>query len=363
MKWFEIFKAGTHTDSSGVERKYTEKDLDTMVSKYNPSEHEAPLVIGHPKTNDPAYGWVEKIKRVGDRLLALPKQVVPEFEEMVEKGMFKKISMSHYPNMTLRHVGFLGAVPPAIKGLKDIEFNEGENEIVIEFSENYRINSIGRVFQNLRDWLIEKFGMEVADQVASQYVIDDLKQNVPEAEGLPDFGENNNPGEEMDNNELQKELAELKTKVAEYSEAVKTKDAENALLKKQLADTQTAERKKDYTSFCEKLIKEGRLLPANKDSVMQNLEAAWQSGAEVNYAESGETKTISAVDNLKRLLSAMPVSIDFQEIATKEAAGGQQSENEPETLAKKAREYRDKQKGQGYEISFTEAVNHVKEKK
>jgi hypothetical protein len=68
--WFEIFKAGTHQDSAGNERTWSEEDLDTIVSKYNPAEHEAPIVIGHPTDNAPAWGWVEGLKREGTRLYA-----------------------------------------------------------------------------------------------------------------------------------------------------------------------------------------------------------------------------------------------------------------------------------------------------
>lgn len=67
-----------------------------------------------------------------DGLNAEPHQVDPEFAEMVNAGRFKKISASFYtpdaPNNPvpgvyyLRHVGFLGAQPPAVKGLKQAEF-------------------------------------------------------------------------------------------------------------------------------------------------------------------------------------------------------------------------------------------------
>ncbi|MBT0666341.1 hypothetical protein KI809_18695 [Geobacter pelophilus] len=133
--WIEIFKTGTHRDSRGRERTWTTADLDKMVSMYNPSDHEAPMVIGHPKTNDPAFGWAQQLKRVGDKLLALPGQVVPEFAEAVKSGLFKKRSIRVNPDGSLAHIGFLGAMPPAIKGLKDIEFSEGEEFSDYDFNE------------------------------------------------------------------------------------------------------------------------------------------------------------------------------------------------------------------------------------
>ncbi len=72
MKAFEIFKTGKHTSDKGITNEYTNEDLDKIVSNYNPEEHEAPIVIGHPKTNAPAYGWIEKLQRVGDKAYCFP---------------------------------------------------------------------------------------------------------------------------------------------------------------------------------------------------------------------------------------------------------------------------------------------------
>jgi hypothetical protein len=129
-EWIQIFKTGKHVDSSGQEREWGKEDLDQIVSSYAPEKDKAPVVIGHPKDNAPAYGWVEALKREGNILFAKLKNLAPEFVDMVKKGLFKKRSISLYPNLSLRHVGFLGASPPAIKGLEDIRFQEGEQKVV-----------------------------------------------------------------------------------------------------------------------------------------------------------------------------------------------------------------------------------------
>lgn len=129
MKPFEIFRTGTHTSLNGQTKDFSETDLDTIASSYDPQQHEAPIVIGHPETNAPAYGWIDKLKRVGDRLIAFPKQVSNEFSELVKTGAFKKRSISITPDLQLNHVGFLGAAAPAVKGLKDVEFAENPDEL------------------------------------------------------------------------------------------------------------------------------------------------------------------------------------------------------------------------------------------
>ena len=142
--WIQIFKGGNQTDSGGHTH-----DGDELIAKalagFNTKEHEPPAVVGHPQDNAPAFAWVDDLKEEivdGKRvLMAKFKQVVPEFEKMVKKGLFKKRSAAFYPDGRLRHVGFLGAAPPAVKGLADIGFAcdlqvKEDDLVTFEFGEN-----------------------------------------------------------------------------------------------------------------------------------------------------------------------------------------------------------------------------------
>jgi hypothetical protein len=144
MNSLHIFKPGTHTAQCGTTFNFTESDLAATVAAYNPTLHEAPLVIGHPQHDAPAAGWVKSLSATAQGLIAEPQQIDATFAEQIAKGSYKKISASFYhptaPNNPvpgvyyLRHVGFLGAQPPAVKGLRPIELAEGEPG-VIQFSE------------------------------------------------------------------------------------------------------------------------------------------------------------------------------------------------------------------------------------
>jgi hypothetical protein len=138
MEKIAIFRTGTHTDASGKTRIWTEDDLHTIAAKYNEqTEHEAPVVVGHPKDNAPAFGWVSKLAVDGGILYASLKDLSAEFVDMVKNHRFKKRSIALYPDMLLRHVGFLGAVPPAVKGLADAVFSDrADISVEFEFSEN-----------------------------------------------------------------------------------------------------------------------------------------------------------------------------------------------------------------------------------
>ena len=181
-----IFRAGRHTAMSGVSLDFSASDLEATVSGYDAALHEAPLVIGHPRDNAPAYGWVGSLKVAGRELLATPRQVNPEFAEAVNAGSFKKVSASFYlPDSAhnplpgvyyLRHVGFLGAQPPAVKGLGDARFADGEDGVVtIEFGEPGITLDLARVLRRLREFVIEKFSREDADRLVPEFMPEQLE--------------------------------------------------------------------------------------------------------------------------------------------------------------------------------------------
>lgn len=145
--WLPIFRAGDYRDQGkGV---YTRSDLDTIARNYADKYHEAPLVIGHPATNAPAYGWVESLKRNGDVLMAKFRDVAESFVELWTEKRFNKFSASFYHDLDgrgkyLRHVGALGAMPPGVKALPNVEFAGGKNhsEIAISFDDLFKTPSV-----------------------------------------------------------------------------------------------------------------------------------------------------------------------------------------------------------------------------
>lgn len=267
-EWFEVFKIGEHTDSSGNTKNWTEQDLDNIVAKYNEqNDHEAPLVIGHPKSNDPAYGWVDSLKRVGDRLLAKPKQVVKEFADAVKDGLYKKRSISLYPDGTLRHIGFLGAVPPAVKGLKDLAFNDADKNpitIELEFEEANNIDSL-------------------------KLQIDSLKSQIAEKKNL------------------ENQLTEYKEKTDKL-----TKDFEDAVANRleaeqKLSSLYLKQRKLEYEQFLNEKLAYGNLTPAQAEaikSLLASLEAVQE------FTESSrETIIEKVISSFKEFVNTLPQQI------------------------------------------------------
>ena len=133
----DIFRAGAH---HGGDATFSTADIQQIVDNFDPSQFEVPAVLGHPKHDDPAYGWFSELRRDGDKLQGKPRQMVPEFENAVLDGRFPnrsvKLSKDAVKGWVLKHVGFLGAQLPEVKGLTPISFAaEDKDAIEIEFSE------------------------------------------------------------------------------------------------------------------------------------------------------------------------------------------------------------------------------------
>ena len=181
----EIFRAGTYTATDGSKLTVTSADLAGIADRYDPGAAEAPLVVGHPQINAPAYGWVKSLRAEGDLLFAAPHQVDADFAALVKGNKFKKRSASFFrpgsagnptPDaLYLRHVGFLGATPPAVHGLRDVSFSADADAAVVEFAaaeQSWVFGAISRLFRRLRDDMVARNGVEEADKLLSQWEID-----------------------------------------------------------------------------------------------------------------------------------------------------------------------------------------------
>lgn len=275
----EIFRAGTHTADDGTSHTFTHADVADMVSAYDPKVHEAPLCVGHPQDNKPAYGWVKSLSVAHSGALAMDTHnIAPAFAEAVNSKAFKKRSASFYPpnhpqnpkqgSWYLRHVAFLGAQPPAIKGLAD--FSEATSGTVedgcINFSEALPItNQPPKKDENMDE--IEKLKAEKAQLAADKAKL------------------------EADKAAAEAEAKANSDKLAEFKE------------------TQHKERIASFTSFCEK----SNIKPTEKAAAVAVLAMLADVEAPVSFSEGNATKTVSPVEFVKGLITAIPAPVEFGE--------------------------------------------------
>lgn len=388
MSAIQIFKpSGALTSMEGVQVTLTAADLQAIASAYNPAVHEAPLTIGHPAHDAPAYGWVKSLSFADGALNADCEQST-ELGELVSKGHYKKVSASFYTpgapgNPTpgkwgLRHVGFLGAQPPGVKGLKAVSFADAE-EGVVTFGElpGYAGSFIARLFGNLRDWLIAKEGQDVADRVLSGYEVESLRslsQRADEAVDIDDtnpfsrgtpalsFSEPGNaatppPTGTSKEKPPMKTVEQLQAELDASNASLQTLRAADETRQATERTAQAATRHAGHVSFAEGLVAAAKW-PRDAQAVLVQaldvLATPAESGV-VSFGEGDAAKPLASV--LQEQLQSLPASVSFSEFAKKgAAAGGALSNSE---VAARAVAYRNRQGDAGNVITMSQAIDAV----
>lgn len=335
----EIFRAGQHTDDSGTVHNFSAVDVAGMVAAYNPKLREAPLTIGHPADNLPAYGWVNALTVNAAGNLAMDThQVQPAFAEMVEAKMFKKRSASFYPpghannpapqSWYLRHVAFLGAQPPAIAGLADfcdshaagaVSFSEAESlsPAPLPASPQGEGGSVSPTQPTVSTQEQDRMTQELKDQLAAAQAL-----NKTNAEALA---------------AAQTAAATATAQLAQFAESAKK------------------ERTAGFASFAEAQIKAGVLLPKDKDAAVAALDAL-ADAKPVSFAEGGATKTVAPADWLKGFIASRAPAVSFGEhaVGTLSVAGQGAAGRTDAEIDAQAKTY-----ARQHKVSYAEAASAV----
>ena len=324
MKRIHIFKTGTHTDSHGQTLTFSEADLAAAVAAYDPNLHQAPIVVGHPKTDNPAYGWVQSLNGDGGNLFATPEQVNPEFSEQVAAGSYKKVSASFYPPNSpanpvkdayyLRHVGFLGAEPPAIKGLQPIEFSETDDAVTLTVDFAEKQSAFDSFVSAMRTLF---FGEDAAtDTTTHDNTLNNQKDNpmsdptnppvppaAPAAPAAPPAAPATPPTDTADKDA---QIAALQAKLDAQAQAD--------------AAAKAAAAEKENADFSESLVNDGKIAPAEKTIITAMLDALDRdsSNAPVECGEGDNKQPLKAAVKAKLTdANANTFSHLFSESATK----------------------------------------------
>ncbi|WP_109860283.1 peptidase [Aggregatibacter aphrophilus] len=330
----EIMRVGTHTAMDGREISFSQADLNDLSAQYDPKLFESPIVIGHPNLTAPAYGWVKQTSVEDGILYAHVGQVDAAFAEAVNAGRYKKRSASIFLPETpgnpkpghhyLRHVGFLGAVPPAVKGLADVNFaqSEGGDNAFADFAFDESDSANPSTQEKTMTEAEQKAAIEAA---AAKLAADEVAKK-------------------------EADFAAREAAIAEREDKVKAAENEKA-------KAEAERQKKEATDFADNLVKAGKVLPAHKAALV---EVMLQLGnAPVSFSDGSQTVSKSSIDVLKDVLNAKPV--DFSE---KSGEPGEKDKDAVDfadgaSIAKAATAYQAEQAKAGVEISMTDAVNHI----
>jgi hypothetical protein len=262
-----VLKAGTWP-ADPADLTLTDADLAQIAAGYDPARFQAPVVVGHPKDNHPAYGWVLGLRLEADGLWA-DVEITSEMADAVAAGHFRTVSVSLWPpgapgnprpeGWSLRHIGFLGAHPPAVKGLKPLQF-----------------------------------GDSAAAACVTTYF--DLKEH-----SMPDN---------------EHSAAAAAAELADKAKVIETRAAELAEREAKLAARELEIKRAGWRSEIDTHVKAGRVLPAEADGLVALMERL--DGGVVTLAEAEQP----AIALLTGFLSRLPARVDLSERAADTGGSG-----------------------------------------
>lgn len=275
-QWIEIFRAGDY----GAKGNWPPEKLALAVANFKTGVWKPPAVLGHPQEDSPAHGWVEDLRLHRDVLEAKFEKATPQFEALVRDGRFPNRSTAFYldpegKGPVVRHVGFLGAVPPEVKGLAPIQFSGGEF-VAIEFNEEDDVDPkdiASAVDTSVRNFFKRLFGEE--KPAAATFTQEDVKKLVEEGNKVA--------------------LDELKALRKEFSDGVKKAD-------ERASTAEAAARGTRFDAFIEGQRTAGKWVPAF-DAHLPALRKLAIEGGSVEFTEGeGEKAKTVKVDSLDAML-------------------------------------------------------------
>lgn len=271
--WLEIFRAGDY----GPKGKYSAGDLEKVVANFNAAD-QVPIVVGHPETDAPAWGWLSEVKRQGEVLLGRVGELHKDFAAALAENKFRNRSVRIAQTASgpkLLHLGFLGAVLPQVEGLKTAAFGDDSQRLDYAF-------------------------------------------DLPEKSQASDNGQTATKEEEMDKDEQIKQLQ------ADLAAEKKARADEKTAAEEQARKTLRSE----FALFVDsELIAKGKLPKDGKEAVVEFM-AGLPSGeaADFSITEEGKTTTHNMVEWFKTFVKGLPAADFTRELppgAVRDFAQGQ----------------------------------------
>lgn len=133
MQLIKVLETGFFFGLDGIGHSFNENDLHLIALNYNYHKKIAPVVIGHPLNDKPSFGIVNNLIAYKNHMYAELDSLLPELINAVKAGQYKYVSPSFFSKLDqenptkgflyLKHIGFLGAVSPSIKGMGQVKFD------------------------------------------------------------------------------------------------------------------------------------------------------------------------------------------------------------------------------------------------
>jgi TolA-binding protein len=297
-----ILKTGIWAGSTG-KAEFTEQDLSALEIQFNAlkadnPDYALPLKLGHTQDDmEPAVGWFDNVKLIGNELYAdlidLPESVYKFINlkgfknRSVEIGKRVDSATGEVIGRALKGMALLGAKLPAVnlravesgpdglaklgRALYGASFSEEESEI-ITFEE----------------------GDSMDGDKKDETIVNEKKEEMA-------------CGDNKKIKEMEEKLAEMESEKVKLSEQVKL-----------YRDLQKKTEKESNENFVESLLKENKILPAQKDIVLEMFAQADNESEITIKLSEGEEKTTYKEMVQKFFESLKPLGFTSQSSQTEE---------------------------------------------
>lgn len=383
--WVHSFYAGTHKDSKGRAATFTKADLEQMVA--NLARVPAPAVVGHPKDNAPRYATTAAAKVEGDQLYVSFCKVNPAFDKAVADGAYPDRSLSVFKDpehgWTIRHVGFLGAVPPALEGLEPVDYaaNPTDPEALFEFAMDgcddcqaeidlaNAVADMADLFTGVREWLIAEKGLDVADRVTPSWSLDWIKKRAASARTAfyaeqQANAETSHPTNPMFSapalkrpiGDLTMTPEEIAAKAAAEAAAAEKLKADFAAQGAELAELRALRLRDGIATKVNAWKAEGKVLPADEAGLVEFM-AAIESGTSFEFSAAGTTAKTTPAEWFAEFMAKRPKLVELGRLPQDQTAT--LDTNNAHAIAAAAQEFMKNEADKGRTVDIVHAVAHV----
>ncbi len=203
------------------------------------------------------------------------------------------------------------------------------NNINLKFNKEFNMNEW---LEALKAFAIKWVGSNVSEEIASEFQA-----------GL---------GTYITENPIPSATAKPEEEKPQFSENEKAMMNKIEVLEKR-------NRINEYSNFAEKLVVEGKILPAERDNLILTLEAVHSTPNKIEFSESDKTQSLTPVEALKNMFNSRPAIHKLDVEISKDGKGEDEGLSFNDKLNNKVIEYRKEMAKAGNNLTFAEALNIV----
>lgn len=287
----------------------TAKHIAEAAARYNADKDPAPLVFGHPTNDSPALGLVSAARAAGNDLFLKLKNIHADVKTAVKERRILGRSIAFWdpdhpsnPNpgtYSIRHLGLLGGMAPAIPGMPALKFSADEGALEAEDDAGPDSAVI----------------FAVAEGTAVQKIIEEPKPGPKEP--VMEF-----TADQI--KELQDKAARADTVEAELA-TLKAADEER---QKAFAAAEAKRRSDEDEAALTAAVEAGKVLPAEKDDLKKLFEALPTKALAFSAGEVEPRKALATF--LDGLSKRGPAKEDGQRSPTQEFSANDENKKKAE---------------------------------